>query len=108
MRRFLLTAIALCAVFSSNGYADNFTVDKVYHPYVLPFEREFEWRLTSRQNDDGNVLMQRLSIRFDISIGLDFLKDFKLAQIFDKSRVSDGNTLAILTKHLTIRCTILK
>lgn len=55
-----------------------------------------------------NVLMQRLSIRFDISIGLDFLKDFKLAQIFDKSRVSDGNTLAILTKHLTIRCTILK
>ena len=61
MRRFLLTAIALCAVFSSNGYADNFTVDKVYHPYVLPFEREFEWRLTSRQNDDGNVLMQRFS-----------------------------------------------
>ena len=38
MRRFLLTAIALCAVFSNNGYADNFTVDKVYHPYVLPFD----------------------------------------------------------------------
>ena len=55
-----------------------------------------------------NVLMQRLSIRFDISIGLDFLKDFKLAQIFDKSRVSDGNTLAILTKRFTIGCTILK
>ena len=36
-----------------------------------------------------NVLMQRLSIRFDISIGLDFLEDFKLAQILDKSRVSD-------------------
>ena len=55
-----------------------------------------------------NFLMQRLSIRFDISIGLDFLKDFKLAQIFDKSRVSDGNTLAILTKRFTIGCTILK
>ncbi len=41
--------------------ADNFTVDKVYHPYVLPFEREFEWRLTSRQNDNGNVLLQRIS-----------------------------------------------
>jgi hypothetical protein len=52
--------------------------------------------------------MQRLSIRFDISIALDFLKDFKLAQIFDKSRVSDGNTLAILTKRFTIGCTILK
>ncbi len=56
----------------------------------------------------SNVLMQRLSIRFDISIGLDFLLDFKLAQIFDKSRVSDGNTLAILTKRFTIGCTILK
>ena len=67
MRRFLLTAIALCAVFSSNGYADNFTVDKVYHPYVLPFEREFEWRLTSRQNDDGNVLMQRFSFGHALS-----------------------------------------
>ncbi len=41
--------------------ADNFVVDKVYHPYVLPFEREFEWRLTSRQNDEGNLLMQRIS-----------------------------------------------
>lgn len=67
MRRFLLTAIALCAMFSSNGYADNFTVDKVYHPYVLPFEREFEWRLTSRQNDDGNVLMQRFSFGHALS-----------------------------------------
>lgn len=67
MRGFLLTAIALCAVFSSNGYADNFTVDKVYHPYVLPFEREFEWRLTSRQNDDGNVLMQRFSFGHALS-----------------------------------------
>jgi len=67
VRRFLLTAIALCAVFSSNGYADNFTVDKVYHPYVLPFEREFEWRLTSRQNDDGNVLMQRFSFGHALS-----------------------------------------
>ena len=36
-----------------------------------------------------NVLMRRLSIRFDISIGLDFLEDSKLAQILDKSRVSD-------------------
>jgi len=54
-------------VFSSNGYADNFTVDKVYHPYVLPFEREFEWRLTSRQNDDGNVLMQRFSFGHALS-----------------------------------------
>ncbi|NVK55799.1 MAG: hypothetical protein HWE26_09300 [Alteromonadaceae bacterium] len=54
--------ILLCLLLVSGGArADNFTVDKVYQPYVLPFEREFEWRLTSRQNDDGNILMQRLS-----------------------------------------------
>jgi len=55
-----------------------------------------------------NVMMQSLSIGFDISFGLDFLEDFQLAQIFDKSRVSDVNPLAILTKYLTIGCTILK
>lgn len=36
-------------------------VDKVYHPYVLPFEREFEWRFSSRKNDDGNALLQRIA-----------------------------------------------
>ncbi|MCC2617085.1 hypothetical protein LJ739_12605 [Aestuariibacter halophilus] len=41
--------------------ADNFAVDRVYHPYVLPYEREVEWRFTSRQNDDGNILTQRFA-----------------------------------------------
>lgn len=36
-------------------------VDKVYHPYVLPFEREFEWRFSSQKNDDGNSLLQRIA-----------------------------------------------
>ena len=53
--------IALSLIPLGSVMADNFVVDKVYHPYVLPFEREFEWRLTSRQNDDGNILMQRIS-----------------------------------------------
>ena len=60
MKRRLLPVLLLLLL-SPLCRADNFTVDKVYHPYVLPFEREFEWRLTSRQNDDGNVLMQRFS-----------------------------------------------
>lgn len=50
------------------AWADNFTVDKVYHPYVLPFEREVEWRLTSRQSEeDGNILMQRISFGHALS-----------------------------------------
>lgn len=42
-------------------------VDKVYHPYVLPFEREFEWRFSSRKNDEGNALLQRIAYGHSIS-----------------------------------------
>ena len=41
--------------------ADGVVVDKVYHPYVLPNEREFEWRMLSHQNDAGNSLGHRLA-----------------------------------------------
>jgi len=71
------------------AFADNFVVDKVYHPYVLPFEREFEWRLTSRQNDAGNLLMQRVSaghalsersiLEFYVVGGRDENNDFSVA-----------------------------
>ena len=47
-------------VLSIPAKADGIVVDKVYHPYVLPFEREFEWRLVSHQTDSGNILAQRL------------------------------------------------
>ncbi|MBH0045928.1 hypothetical protein [Pseudoalteromonas sp. NZS11_1] len=56
-----LSFTALCLlVFSIQVKADGIVVDKVYHPYVLPFEREFEWRLVSHQTDSGNILAQRL------------------------------------------------
>ena len=56
-----LSFTALCLlVFSIQAKADGIVVDKVYHPYVLPFEREFEWRLVSHQTDSGNILAQRL------------------------------------------------
>ena len=47
-------------VFSIPAKADGIVVDKVYHPYVLPFERELEWRLVPHQTDSGNILAQRL------------------------------------------------
>ncbi len=67
LKRAFFSLITFLLLFASQARADNFTVDKVYHPYVLPFEREFEWRLTSRQNDDGNVLMQRFSFGHALS-----------------------------------------
>lgn len=47
-------------IFASASLADGMTVDKVYHPYVLPNEREVEWRFSSSQSDKGNRLAQRL------------------------------------------------
>ena len=39
--------IGFCLLIPKLAYADGIVVDKVYHPYVLPFERELEWRLLS-------------------------------------------------------------
>jgi len=48
-------------ILSTNVLADGMVVDKVYHPYVLPNEREFEWRLMSRQTDDNSLIGQRIA-----------------------------------------------
>ena len=53
-----LTLLALLPVVPAT--ADGLVVDKVYHPYVIANEQEFEWRLLSSQMDKGNRLGQRL------------------------------------------------
>ena len=59
--RFLIVSLSCLFLISISqfAHADGMVVDKVYHPYVMPFEREVEWRLVSRQTDSGNVLAQR-------------------------------------------------
>lgn len=56
---------SLCVVmvlFSSRGVADGVVVDKVYHPYVLPNEREVEWRmLAQRENGVSNDLAHQIA-----------------------------------------------
>ncbi len=54
-------------IVSTNVLADGIVVDKVYHPYVLPNEREFEWRLMSRQTDDNSLIGQRIAYGQSIS-----------------------------------------
>ena len=61
----LLTIMLLIS--SGVAIADGMVVDKVYHPYVLPNEREFEWRLMSRQTDNNTLLGQRLAYGQSIS-----------------------------------------
>lgn len=69
MYKSLISGITLTSILLLNpAQADSdFSVDKVYHPYILPLERELEYRFTSQQSDDGNVLLQRFSYGHSIS-----------------------------------------
>lgn len=62
----IAATLSPATVWAVGGYS-NGVVDKVYHPYVLPLEQEFEWRFMSRQNDSGNSLVQRLGYGHSIS-----------------------------------------
>jgi len=57
----------ILVILSTNVLADGMVVDKVYHPYVLPNEREFEWRLMSRQTDDNSLIGQRIAYGQSVS-----------------------------------------
>jgi len=53
--------INLLSLFSVAVFADGASVDKVYHPYVLPDEREVEWRMFSRRESEGTSFAQRFA-----------------------------------------------
>jgi hypothetical protein len=57
----LILSFSPCFSPYSQAEPSSDVVDKIFHPYVLPFEREFEWRLMSRKDDDGNELVQRFA-----------------------------------------------
>jgi hypothetical protein len=48
------TTVALMIV-ATNAVADGFVVDKVYHPYINPLEREIEYRATVIQDADATL-----------------------------------------------------
>ena len=58
---FILLNLSLFLSISFEVNADGVVVDKVYHPYVLPNEREVEWRFFSLEDTDNNKLGQRLA-----------------------------------------------
>ena len=56
------TPVLISLLLSNSALADGVVVDKVYHPYVLPNEREVEWRmLAQRENGVSNDLAQRIA-----------------------------------------------
>ncbi|MCK9504899.1 MAG: hypothetical protein M0Q95_12050 [Porticoccaceae bacterium] len=44
----------LLVVVSAASWADGFTVDKVYHPYVEAMEQEIEWRVVAQSGESTN------------------------------------------------------
>ena len=77
----------LLLLYASTIVADGMVVDKVYHPYVLANEKEFEWRLMSSQTDDDNRLAQRLgygqSIYEDVAVEIYLIGERDHEQDFD-------------------------
>ncbi|GAB3032972.1 hypothetical protein [Bowmanella dokdonensis] len=59
--------IVMLVLLTTKAAADGFVVDKVYHPIVLPNEQRVEWRFMSRQNDERNVLAQRIGYGHSLS-----------------------------------------
>jgi hypothetical protein len=52
----VLTLLLTCVP----ALADGIVVDRVYDPYVQPFETEIEWRSIVQQDDDANDLEQHM------------------------------------------------
>ena len=56
---------SLCSCISATVFADGNSVDKVYHPYVIPTEIEIEWRgifQSDKKESLDNQQTQRLGI----------------------------------------------
>lgn len=60
----------LLAVGCNQALADGRVVDKVYHPYVQPLEREFEYRFVYQkqaEHPDNNAMGQKVGYGFSIA-----------------------------------------
>ncbi|AOW75777.1 hypothetical protein A3Q34_02235 [Colwellia sp. PAMC 20917] len=82
---FYVLTLLLYNLYSVLAFADGVVVDKVYHPYVLPNEKEVEWRLLSHQTEKTNDLAQRFAY------GQSVLDNLMVELYIVGERDSDGN-----------------
>ena len=72
MKQNFLLVVALLALGSTAGTlrADGMIIDKIYHPYVLPLEREFEWRASIQDQQPGQPdHLRRYRMAYGMSLG---------------------------------------
>ena len=74
-----IATLLLCAgvLSSAHCHADGRVVDKVYHPYVQPLEREFEYRMAYQkqaEHPDNNNIAQKIGYGSSIAerVALEF------------------------------------
>ncbi len=62
----------LLMLYSTSGYSDGSSIDKVYHPYVVETEREIEWRTVfqSDAKDRFSQQIQRLGLGYSFTDSL--------------------------------------
>lgn len=65
-----LPGVLVLLLLSCNAMADGRVVDKVYHPYVQPLEREFEYRYLYQwqaNHPDNNAMAQQFGYGFSVA-----------------------------------------
>lgn len=68
--KILCCVLAMAGLGCAEAQADGRVVDKVYHPYVQPLEREFEYRFIYQkqsEHPDNNAMGQKIGYGFSIA-----------------------------------------
>lgn len=67
IKKYLSFIAALCVISPVMCQAE---IDRVYHPYVIPLERELEWRMTYARDLDGQAglrQMHRFAVGYSVN-----------------------------------------
>jgi len=75
-------------------WADGNSVDKVYHPYVLPLETEVEWRAIFQSDKDESLDNQQVQ---RLGFGTSFIENWftEIYIIGEKTGANDFNTSSV-------------
>ncbi len=79
---------------STSVFADGNSIDKIYHPYILPMETEIEWRAIFQKDENASVDNQQLH---RLGIGRSFFENWftEIYLIGEKSSTEEFDLSAI-------------
>jgi len=98
-RRSLWLLLSAAIIAPAVASADGFSVDKVYHPYVQPLEREVEWR-SLFINDDEEALDGKQVHR--LGLGASF-SDRVFGEVYLIGEKDSGGSLSLEAYELEVK-----